>query len=93
VAAAPNGASSAAAYRGEWEVRVAAYSSQGLAEAERDHLRQLGFESRVVSTQSENGTSWDVLAGPVATRSEAEALRERIQERTKMQGMTVMQSG
>ncbi|HET9834901.1 MAG TPA: type II secretion system secretin GspD [Rhodanobacteraceae bacterium] len=93
VAAEPTGASAAPAHRGEWEVRVAAYSSQSLAEAEREHLRQLGFESHVVSTQSGDRTTWSVLAGPTATRSEAEALRASIQERTKIQGMTVMQAG
>jgi general secretion pathway protein D len=85
-------ASSPTAYPGQWVVHVAAYPSQSLAQAERDHLQRLGFETRVVGTRSGNGTSWGVLAGPVGSRSAAEALREKIQQRTKMQGMTVMQS-
>ncbi|HET6914222.1 MAG TPA: type II secretion system secretin GspD [Rhodanobacteraceae bacterium] len=76
------------AHSGEWAVRVAAYPSQSMAQAERDHLQRLGFDSRVVG----QGASWTVLAGPAASRSAAEALLEKIRQRTMLQGMTVVQS-
>jgi cell division septation protein DedD len=55
-------------------------------------LQKLGFETHVVSPNSRNGMSWGVVAGPVTSRSDAEALRAKIRQRTKMHGMTIMQS-
>ena len=70
-------------------VQLAAFKEQSEAEALRDRLRKAGFTAYTERASTDAGTLWRVRAGPELERGRAEALRNRIQESLKLDGLVV----
>ncbi|MBS7456534.1 SPOR domain-containing protein [Coralloluteibacterium stylophorae] len=86
--AAPAPAPRAAPETG-FAVQVAAFSSQGDANAMRDRVRGAGFSALVEDVRTERGTLYRVRVGPTAARAEAERLRSQLSQRLGLNGNVV----
>ena len=76
----------------QWNLQIAAYGDAQSARAMRDRLRQLGYNTYLVSTQSASGTLWNVRVGPLGSRADAESLRTQIAQRVNLPNIIVEQS-
>jgi len=70
-------------------VQVGALKSEAEANTLRDRLRTAGFAAYVERTQTDAGVLWRVRAGPELQRPRAEALREEIKQKLKLDGLVV----
>ncbi|HEY0635151.1 MAG TPA: SPOR domain-containing protein [Gammaproteobacteria bacterium] len=72
-----------------WAVQLGSFSSSVNALALQEKARKAGFTAYVEKLKVGAGTSYRVRIGPESSRARADALRERVQEKLKMQGMVV----
>lgn len=70
-------------------VQVGALKSESEAQALRDRLRGAGFAAYVERAGTDAGVLWRVRAGPELKRERAEALREDIRRKLKLDGLVV----
>ena len=75
-----------------WVVQLGSFSSAGNANALRDKVKQQGFEVYVQKHSGDKGTSYRVRVGPVTGRTQAEALRDRIESKMQIRGMPMPRS-
>src|SRR5690606_37845260 len=68
-------------------VQIGAFSQAGQATARRDQLRGAGFNAFTETVETDKGTLTRVLAGPVASRAEAEQLAARVKARLGLDGL------
>lgn len=68
-------------------VQLGAFSNSAQAMKKRDQLRAAGFSAFTQTVTTDKGAMTRVVAGPVVSRAEAEALRGRIKSRTGMDGI------
>jgi len=64
-----------------WAVQVAAFAVDENARNLREELRAAGFEAFISTHRSDAGIRSRVAVGPIAERTDAEALRDRIADR------------
>lgn len=76
---------------GGWAVQLGAFKTIEEANKVRDRLKSAGFVAFVDKAATENGTMFRVRAGPETDRGNADKLRGRIREKTKLDGMIVTQ--
>ena len=62
-----------------WVVQVGSFTEDTNARVLRDRLREQGFAAFVEQTESDGDSLWRVRVGPVASKSEAQTLGERLQ--------------
>jgi DedD protein len=79
----------AAGSPGGFAVQVGSFGEEANALAERDRLRGAGFSAFVEPARAQDRAFYRVKIGPVAERSEAERLRDRIREQMQLQGIVV----
>ncbi len=72
-----------------WAVQVGSFDQEGNAAALRDKLRGSGFAAYLEKVKVEGRMHYRVRVGPELKRELAEALRERLEEKTKMKGIVV----
>lgn len=70
-------------------VQVGAFRAEADALALRDRLRNGGFVAFSERVQAESGTLYRVRVGPEPDRAAAERLRDRVNERFRLNGMVV----
>ncbi|MBB5015814.1 SPOR domain-containing protein [Rehaibacterium terrae] len=70
-------------------VQVGAFRTEADAIALRDRLRNGGFVAFSERVQTESGTLYRVRVGPEPDRAAAERLRDRVNERFRLNGMVV----
>lgn len=70
-------------------VQLGAFKDEAEALALRDRLRKAGFTAYTERADSEAGRLWRVRAGPELERSRADALRDRIRQALKLDGLVV----
>lgn len=68
-------------------VQIGAFSSAADATTQRDTLRKAGFNAFTDSVPGANGPLTRVRVGPVMTRAEADALKEKLKAQTGKDGM------
>lgn len=68
-------------------VQLGAFGNSAQAMKKRDQLRAAGFSAFTQTVMTDKGAMTRVVAGPVVSRAEAEALRGRIKSRTGMDGI------
>lgn len=83
-----------AAARGEappqtWVVRVGSFASAENANALRDQLRSKGFPAFVDEVSVEGRTLSRVQVGPETERTRGDALRDRLKQELKLDGIVV----
>jgi len=74
---------------GSWAVQLGAFSDVDDANKLRGRLQAAGFAAYVDSLAAEGKTLWRVRAGPETDRGNAEALRARINDKLKVNGIVV----
>jgi DedD protein len=74
---------------GSWAVQLGAFSSQDDANKLRGRLQAAGFTGYVDKLVADGQTLWRVRAGPETDRANAEALRARIKDKLKTEGLVV----
>ena len=74
---------------GSWAVQLGAFSDVDDANKLRGRLQAAGFTAYVDSLVAEGKTLWRVRAGPETDRGNAEALRARINDKLKVNGIVV----
>lgn len=76
---------------GGWAVQLGAFAAVEDANKLAARLQAAGFAAFVEEVKSDGKTLWRVRAGPEADRANAEALRGRIKEKLKVDGLVVTQ--
>jgi DedD protein len=74
---------------GGFAVQVGSFGEEANARTERDRLRDLGFTAFVEPARANGRMFYRVKVGPVAERSEAERLRDRMKDQVELQGIVV----
>ena len=77
--------------RGAWAVQLGAFTTVEDANKLGGRLQAAGFAAFVEEVNAEGKTLWRVRAGPEVDRANAEALRGRIKEKLKVDGLVVTQ--
>jgi len=72
-----------------WVVQLAALSKQDNALALRERLRGLGYTAFVEEIKTSNGIQYRVRVGPELERSNADNLRNRLEEQVKIKGIVM----
>lgn len=72
-----------------WAVQLGSFSSSVNALNLQEKARKAGFRAYVEQIKGEQGTSYRVRIGPESSRERADALRARVQDKLKMNGMVV----
>lgn len=79
------------AVAGGWAVQVGSFSEQPRARSLKEQLKQAGFDAFVEPFSAGEGTVYRVKVGPVAERSAAEALGERLEREQDLKVLVVSQ--
>ncbi len=72
-----------------WDVQLGSFSSSVNALALQDKVRKAGFSAYVEKVKAEQGISYRVRIGPESSRDRADALRQQVQGKMKMNGIVV----
>lgn len=72
-----------------WVVQLAALSKQDNALALRERLRTLGYTAFVEEIKTAQGVQYRVRVGPELERTNADNLRNRLEEQVKLKGMVM----
>ncbi len=72
-----------------WDVQLGSFSSSVNALALQDKVRKAGFSAYVEKVKAEQGISYRVRIGPEVSRDRADALRQQVQGKMKMNGIVV----
>jgi DedD protein len=72
-----------------WVVQLASLTRQQNALTLRDRVRKMGLHAFVVSSQVDGKTMYRVLVGPELLRSNAENVRQRLQQEIKLNGLVM----
>lgn len=72
-----------------WVVRVGSFASAENANALRDQIRSKGFSAFVDEVKVDGRTLSRVQVGPEAERARGDALRDRLKQELKLDGMVV----
>ena len=72
-----------------WAVQLGSFSSSVNALSLQEKARKAGFRAYVEQIKGEQGSSYRVRVGPESSRERADALRGKVQEKLKMNGMVV----
>ena len=72
---------------GGWAVQVAALGSEADANALRDKLRAGGFDGYVSSVKSAGKQLWQVRAGPLTQRADAQHVQDQIKAKLGINGV------
>jgi DedD protein len=75
-----------------WVVQMGSFSSADNAHALRDKLRKHAFKAYVESIKSGGATSYRVRVGPEVSREKADALKERISKKLKLDSIVMPHS-
>lgn len=86
-AQAPAPATASAPKAGGWAVQLAALSNEADANALRDKLRAGGFDGYVNPVQSGSARLWQVRAGPLTQRADAERVQAQIKAKLGIDGV------
>lgn len=81
--------SAASGVKAGFAVQIGAFRAEADANALRDRLRNGGFVAFSERVQTDSGTLWRVRVGPEPDRAAAERLRDRVNERFRLNGMVV----
>lgn len=76
---------------GGWAVQLGAFTTVEDANKLGGRLQAAGFAAYVEEVKADGKTLWRVRAGPEADRGNAEALRGRIKQKLKVDGLVVTQ--
>jgi cell division septation protein DedD len=68
-------------------VQIGAFGNTAQANGKRDQLRAAGFSAFTETVNTSKGTLTRVLAGPVVSRADADALKARVKARLGIDGM------
>jgi DedD protein len=79
----------AATSPGGFAVQVGSFGEEANARAESQRLSALGFAAFVEPARADGRALYRVKVGPVAERSEAERLRDRMKDQINLQGIVV----
>jgi len=82
-----NQAAQAPAKAGGWAVQVAALGSEADANALRDKLRAGGFDGYVNPVESAGKRLWQVRAGPMTQRADAQRVQDQIKAKLGISGV------
>jgi DedD protein len=74
---------------GSWAVQLGAFSAMDDANKLRGRLQAAGFTGYVDKLVADGQTLWRVRAGPETDRANADALRGRIKDKLKIEGLVV----
>jgi DedD protein len=83
----------APATTGGWAIQVGRFSQQLNAQGLRDRLRKSGYASFLQESGSGREKSWQVLVGPLKSRSDAEKIRDELASRRQLKGFVVQNNG
>lgn len=72
-----------------WAVQLGSFSSEENAQELNRKLRAAGFKAFVEPLKQDSGTVYRVRVGPELKRSDADAIKERLQSTLKMEGIVV----
>lgn len=72
-----------------WAVQVGAFSDSRNAINLRDSLRAKGYPAYVEQIKSGNTASYRVRVGPVLSRSDAEAIQQKLASKAELRGIVV----
>jgi len=72
-----------------WAVQLGSFSSSVNALNLQEKARKAGFRAYVEKVKGEQGTSYRVRIGPESSRARADALRDRVEQKLKMNGLVV----
>jgi DedD protein len=72
-----------------WYAQLGSFSQQGNAASLRDNLKKAGFAVQIQLVDTAKGSSYRVLAGPVADRGRAESLLRKAGEKMKTTGIVI----
>jgi DedD protein len=72
-----------------WYAQLGSFSQQGNAAGLRDNLKKAGFAVQIQMVDTAKGSSYRVLAGPVADRTRAESLLRKAGEKMKTTGIVI----
>ena len=72
-----------------WVVQLASFSESSRAASLRDELVEQGYAAFIQTAANDTGTFSRVLIGPELQRDEADRLRDRLLEKTKLKGQVV----
>lgn len=75
-----------------WVVQMGSFSSADNAHALRDKLRKHAFKAYVETIKSDGGGSYRVRVGPETSREKADALKERISKKLKLDSIVMPHS-
>ncbi len=70
-------------------VQVGSFSKRGNADGLQARLAKRGYHAFVEAVRGPNGTIYRVKVGPRPSRDEADALRQRLIDEEKLQGIIV----
>lgn len=76
-----------------WVVQVGSFQLETNAVVLRDRLREAGFDANAEKVETDGGTVWRVLLGPVAERADGEALERRIEDHRGSDALLMEYSG
>ncbi len=86
---APPPAPAAASGKAGYVVQVGSFSKRGNADGLKARLAKRGYRAFVETVRGRNGTIYRVKVGPRPSRDEADALRQRLIDEEKLQGIIV----
>ena len=70
-----------------WIVQVGSFTSASNAKALRDKLRKMGYASFVEAVKVKEGMNYRVRVGPELTRTLADKLQKKLEEKAKLKGV------